>query len=182
MRRTFLIAVASCAVLAITPATALAHHGRRGHHARFHHKRFFGDQGQSGSQTAPTATATVVSFTNAVLTIKANDGNTASGTVTNDTELVCITPGQHGMWSHDRGWGGGGGGDQGGGSGWGGDDNGGDDNGANQSCSTSALTPGAMVQSAVLGISNAGATWFKVELISQSSSSTLVTDTDNDGD
>ncbi|HUA02696.1 MAG TPA: hypothetical protein VMB27_02260 [Solirubrobacteraceae bacterium] len=168
MRRMFLIAVASCAVLAIAPATALAH-GRHHHHARFHHKRFFGDQAQSASQNAPAATATVVSFTNGVLTIKANDGNTASGTVTDNTDLVCITPGQTGMWSRNRNWGGGGGWDQGG------NDQGDDDNGPNQACSTSALVPGAMVQSAVLGISNAGATWFKVELIAQPSSSTSTT-------
>jgi len=173
MRKMFVIAVASCAMLAITPATALAHHhGRRGHHARFHHKRF----GRAGSQTPAAPAATVVSFTNGVLTIKANDGNTASGMVTNDTELICITPGQSGMWSHDRNRGGGGwdeGGDNG---------QGDDDSGANQTCTTSALVAGAIVQKAVLTISSAGATWDKVELITQSSSSTSVTDTDNDGD
>ena len=51
-----------------------------------------------------------MSFTNGVLTIKAGDGNMASGKVTNATELRCEQQEPAGMQSHDRGRGDNGGG------------------------------------------------------------------------
>ena len=186
MRKLLLIVVASGALLALSPATALAqHHGRRHHHVRVHHKTFGSD---TTATTPAQPTATVVSFVNGVLTITANDGNTASGMVTADTEIECQAPDTSGMQSHDQGGGdnGGGnwqgGGDSGGGNWQGGQDQGQGDGQGNQTCTTADLIPGAMVQEAQLSISDAGAVWDKVELITQSSSSTLVPDTDNDGD
>ena len=85
-----MIVVASAAVIALVPATALAqhndrrHHHDRGHGARVHHRTFGHDQGQPGNNQPA---GTVVSFTNGVLTIKAGDGNMASGTVTNAKPL-----------------------------------------------------------------------------------------------
>jgi len=175
MRKLLLIVVASGALLALSPATALAqHHGRRHHHVRVHHKTFGSD---TTATTPAQPTATVVSFVNGVLTIKANDGNTASGMVTADTEIECQAPDTSGMQSHDQG-----GGDNGGGNWQGGQDQGQGDGQGNQTCTTADLIPGAMVQEAQLSISDAGAEWDKVELITQPSSSTLVPDTDNDGD
>lgn len=144
MRRMFLIAVASCTLLAVAPATALArHHSRRGHHARVHHKKFGTDPASpntpSGTMTpvntAPSTTMSVVSFAGGVLTISDSTGQNIMGTVTADTRLICIAPQQPpntsptntaptGTWQgHDHGgWGG----DNGG---WGGDNGGGDQGG-----------------------------------------------------
>jgi hypothetical protein len=182
MRKLLVVVVASGALLALAPATALAqHHGRRHHHhARVHHKTF-GSDPASGTSTPAQPTATVVSFTNGVLTIKANDGNTASGMVTADTEIECQGADMSELRSHDHGGGDNGGGDNGQGDDQG-DDQGPGDDGANQMCTTANLVQGAMVQEARLSISSAGAVWDKVELIAQSSSPTSVTDTDNDGD
>ena len=182
MRKTLLFVAASAAAFALMPATALAkhsdrHHHRRGHHVLVHHRNFGGDQGQGGNADQAQPAATVVSFTNGVLTIRANDGNTASGKVTDGTELECVAPEPAEMQSHDHG-----GDNRGGDNGQGDDDRGQGDDEAAQMCTTADLVPGAMVQNARLSITNAGATWDKVELIAQSSSSTSVTDTDSDGD
>jgi hypothetical protein len=181
MKKVLLIVVASAALIAVVPATALAKHNdrrhhHRQHHARVHHRTFGHDQGNVGnSQPA----GTVVSFTNGVLTIMANDGNTASGKVTTATEIKCEAQEPAEMQSHDRGRGGDGGGDnnRGGDNDQGddqGDDQGGNDNDldeANEMCTTADLTPGAVVQKAELRISGAGAVWDEVELVSQSSQS-----------
>ena len=91
MRKASLVTAAGCASIALLPATALAKHGDRRHHHRAHrarvHHRTFGDDQRNGIEGQPAAT--VVSFTNGVLTIMANDGKTASGRVTNATELHC---------------------------------------------------------------------------------------------
>jgi hypothetical protein len=177
MKKVLLIVVASAALIALVPATALAkhnerrHHHRGHHHARVHHRTFGHDQGDPGNNNQPAGK--IVSFTNGVLTIMANDGNTASGKVTNATEIKCEEQEPGEMQGHDRGRGGdnGGGGDNDRGDDRG-DDNGDNDNDeANEMCTTADLTPGAMVQKAELRISNAGAVWEEVELVSQSSQS-----------
>jgi hypothetical protein len=166
MRKIMLTVVATCAVVAFIPASALAHgHGRRHHHARIHHRQFGHAWGQAGNTTPtnPTATpdaGTVQSFTNNVLTIALANGQTVSGTVTPDTEIECqaadmsATPGWQ---SHDHG----------GGDGPGDDDNGqGDDDNENaQNCDTSALTAGTVVHEARMTVSGAGANWDKIELV-----------------
>jgi hypothetical protein len=50
MRKALLVTAASCALIALVPATALAKHGdrrhhHRAHHARVHHRTFGHDQG-----------------------------------------------------------------------------------------------------------------------------------------
>jgi len=177
MKKVLLIVVASAALIALVPATALAkhndrrHHHRGRHHARVHHRSFGHDEGNPvDNQPA----GTVVSFTNGVLTIMANDGNTASGEVTSATEIKCEQPEPAEMEHHDRGHGDNGGGDDNGRGDDQGDDNGNDDNDndeANEMCTTADLTPGATVQKAELRISSAGAVWDEVELVSQSSPS-----------
>jgi hypothetical protein len=113
MKKVLMIVVASAASIALVPATALAqhndrrHHHDRGRHARVHHRTFGHDQGNQGNNQPA---GTVVSFTNGVLTIKASDGNMASGKVTNATELRCEQQEPAGMQSHDRGRGDNGGG------------------------------------------------------------------------
>ena len=67
MRKMLTVLIASGALLAVVPATALAKHNDRRHH-HHHHARIHN-----------TPAGTVVSFTNGVLTIRANDGNTSSG-------------------------------------------------------------------------------------------------------
>ena len=169
MRKVLLIAVASCALIALVPATALAKHGDRRHHhharhAPVRHRTFGHDQG-NGGQGQPAGT--VVSFTNGVLTIMANGGNNASGRVTSATELRCERAEPAEFEHHDRGRGGdgGGGNDRG-------DDQGDNDNGeANEMCTRADLVPGAVVHAANLAISPEGATWDEVELIAQSSGS-----------
>jgi len=176
MKKTFLIVVASAALIALVPATALAKHNERshhhrGHHARVHHRTFGHDVGQPGNQGQPAGT--VVSFTNGVLTIMAGDGNTASGKVTTATEIECAAQEPAEMEHHDRGHGGNGRDDNGRGDDQG-DDNGNDSDNdeANRMCTSADLTPGAVVQEAELRISTAaGAVWDKVELVTQSSSS-----------
>jgi hypothetical protein len=168
MRKMLLIVVASGALIALVPATALAKHNdrRHHHHARVHHKSFGGDPGQQGNGNQGQPAATVVSFTNGVLTIRANDGNMASGTVTSATELRCEAQEPAEMQNHDRGRGDNGGDNERG------DDNGDNDNDeANQMCTTADLTPGAIVQKAELRISGAGAVWDEVELVTQSAGS-----------
>ena len=170
MRKMLTVLIASGALLAVVPATALAKHNDRRHH-HHHHARIHN-----------TPAGTVVSFTNGVLTIRANDGNTSSGEVTNTTELSCEAQEPAEMQNHERGRGDNGGGGDGRGEGDNdrgdndrGDDNGNNDNDndndANQMCTTGDLTPGAIVQHAKLRISSAGAVWDEVELVTQSAGS-----------
>jgi hypothetical protein len=190
MRKLLLTVVASCALFAFAPASALAHHGRHhhAHHARVHHRTFGHDWGQSGSTTQSTSSdqnaGTVQSFTNGVLTILLNDGKTTvSGQVTPDTEIECRAPEMSGMQSHDSGDDNGGGDDQGDNNDQGDDqgqaDNDNDDNEANQSCDSSSLTPGTVVHEASLKVSSAGATWDRVELVTASAANN---NNDNDND
>jgi hypothetical protein len=176
MRRIMLSAVASVAVVALVPASALAshhhkRHHRRAHHARVHHARVrrFGDVSSSSttppSTTTPTAVGTVDSFTNGVLTIKLNDGSTVSGAVTNDTELECEAAQPMGTVHEDGDSGEHGGGDNHNGSG-GEDNGGGEDQGEqNQNCTSANLMTGATVGAAELRLSSAASTWEKVDLI-----------------
>lgn len=172
MRKIVLTVVATCAVVAFIPASALAHgHGRRHHHARIHHRQFGRAWGQAGNTTPANPTAaqdagTVQSFTNGVLTIALANGQTVSGMVTPDTEIECRAPetaATAGWQSHDHG----------GDNGQGDDDQGqGDDDNENaQNCDTSALTAGAVVHEARLSVSGAGANWDKVELVTTSTAS-----------
>jgi hypothetical protein len=177
MRRIVLTVVACCAVIAIVPASALAHgdHHKRQHH-RGHHGRVRDESWGGGTQSQGTGQSqdagTVQSFTGGVLTIALTGGQTVSGQVTNDTEIECQAAEESsGSWqSHDHG------GDNGGGSSGDDDQGQGDDDNGNASCDSSALTPGAMVHEASLRISSAGAVWDKVELATQSSQSSTGSD------
>jgi hypothetical protein len=196
MRR-LMFAIASVAVFAFVPASALAqHHGR--HHKRHHrhhaHIRRFGDVTSPGSpsspSTAPTQAGQVTDFaSDGTLTITLTDGTVLKGAVTSDTEIECVAPEtsstSSSMRRADDGPGGNGGGDQGG-SGDGGDhgDNSGpgdDDNGNQSSCGTAALTMGAPVAGAELKITSSGNVWDKVELISSSTSSSSSSGDDDGG-
>ena len=60
MKKSFVIVVASAALIALLPASALAKHDERrhhhrGHHARVHHHTFGHDMGQPGNQGSPPA-------------------------------------------------------------------------------------------------------------------------------
>ncbi len=175
MRKTLLSVVACCAVIAILPASALAHGHHHKRHHRAHHARvrdWGSDQGTGQNQAADAGT--VQSFTGGVLTIALTNGQTVSGQVTPDTEIKCEAPDtSNGMVSHDR-HGDNNGNDQG--------DNNGNDQGDddNAMCSSSDLTTGTVVHEAELRLSGAGAVWDRVELVTTSTTST--TDNDNDGD
>jgi hypothetical protein len=187
MRKIVLTVVACCALIAIVPASALAHghHHKRHHHARIHHRTFGHDWSQSGNTSTSTSSdqnaGTVTSFTGGVLTITLNNGQTVSGDVTGDTEIECqAAEMSSSLRSHDRGDDNG---DQGDDNGDRGDDNGndqGDDDAENANCSSADLTPGTVVHEARLAITGAGAVWDKVELVTASTTSS--TDNDNDGD
>jgi hypothetical protein len=171
MRKIMLTVVATCAVAALIPATALAHGSHhRHHHARIHHRTFGHDWSTSanpGSTSAEQNAGTVQSFMNGVLTIALNGGSTTvSGQVTPGTEIECGAPEPASMSSHDRGDDNGGGDDQG-------DDQGEDqnENEAAQNCDSSALTPGTVVHEARLRLSGNGASWDKVELVTSATSS-----------
>jgi hypothetical protein len=189
MRKLLVTVVASCALVAVMPASALAHghHHHARHHGRIHHKTFGSDFNQSSSSSSGTTSSgdtagTVQSFSNGVLTILLNDQKTTvTGQVNNGTEIECGAPdmsGSSGWQGHDHG------GDNSGGDNSGGDNNGGgsqgdddqgqgDDDNPNvnaQSCDTSALTPGTVVREASLSVSSGGATWDKVELVTSSTS------------
>lgn len=183
MRKIMLTVVTTCAVVALIPASALAHgHGRHHHrvnHARLHHRTFGHDWNQSGNPTSTSPGAdqnagTVQSFTNGVLTIALNNGQTVSGMVTPDTEIECKAVEPTGMQSHDRN-----GGDN---NAQGDDDQGqGDDDNENaQNCDSSSLTATTMVHEARLRLSGAGATWDKVELVTSSASSSSSSSSDDD--
>jgi hypothetical protein len=181
MRKIMLSVVACCAVIAIVPASSLAHgkhHKRHHHHARVHHRTFGHDWSQSSSSGTSMSSdqnaGTVESFTGGVLTIALNNGQTVSGDVTGDTEIECQAAEMSGsLRSHeDGGHGDDNGNDQGD------DDQGqGDDDNGNANCSSADLTMGTVVHEANLRISSAGATWDKIELVTASAA-----DNDNDND
>jgi hypothetical protein len=191
MRRILTAALASSLLALAIPAAASAHHGSRHdaarqarHHHRRHHRAhtvvFAPKVAPSGTTTGtqpPTQTseavATIASFEGGVLKLTLPDGSTASGKVTEMTEIECGgdhqgVEGQAPGFQHDDGQG-----DFG-------DDNGGDGGPGpshhddeqmpqgETSCGTASLVPGAKVQEAELNISSAGAIWEKVELFQQS--------------
>jgi hypothetical protein len=90
MRKLLLTSVASCALVAVVPATAQARH------ASIQREQFGSGPGGGGwalgrwLHQALTPVATVTSFTNNVLTITDNSGNAATGQLTNNTRLICI--------------------------------------------------------------------------------------------
>jgi hypothetical protein len=185
MRKLLLSVTASCALVAVAPTTALAHHRghrRSHHHARVHFKTFGSDSSQPGS-TTPTSTmsgqsaGTIQSFTGGTLTILLANGQTVSGQVTPDTEIECQSSDTSSSWQgHDHG------GDN---NNAGNDDNNdqgdddqgqGDDDNANPACDMSALTPNTVVQEAELKFANGAATWDKLVLASSSSQSSSQSD------
>jgi hypothetical protein len=183
MRKIWLIVVASSAVIAFAPATALAkrHHHSHVHHTTVHRKIFGSDAattpGQpgttpgTGTQSAGPA-GTVQSFTGGVLTILLTNGSTVSGQVANNTQISCGSS-QSGHDSQDQGQGGNGGSNdtddqsQSGNPGQGDDDQG--DNGSSQTCTSSDLVQGAGVQEAVLSLTSSGPVWTSVDLVPSSS-------------
>jgi hypothetical protein len=198
MRKLLLAVVASGALIALMPATALAKHGSsRHHHARvhhrFHHKRFGTDPAPTATSTTPTpvntapsSAATIVSFTNGLLTISTINGN-VSGFVTADTQIECVSPSSPTGMEEPTGEDQSRGDDQGqGDDNQGDDDQGDDDQGEIQSCDMSNLVAGAGIQFADLAVAADGvATWDKVDVIVQPPTTTApptVADTDGDGD
>ena len=195
--RKIMLAVATCAVFAFVPASALAKgHGRHSrhhaHHARVHHKKFGTDPSRQSTTTSPSSgqtAGTVQSFTGGVLTIALSNGTSVSGQVTADTEIKCVAPETSGPMGHDEGDGGGGSfgdhhgdhhGDQGGndqGDNDPGDNDQDDQNQANPPCDMTSLVPGAVVQEAELNISGAGAVWEKVVLVTTPTSTAPSTTT-----
>ncbi|HEY2318677.1 MAG TPA: hypothetical protein VGH67_10280 [Solirubrobacteraceae bacterium] len=191
MRRILFTVMAAAALCVAAPTVALAHNG--GHHHKRHHRRvrheFFkahrhdssGTSGSSSGTSEPTA-GTVTSFADNVLTITLTNGNTVSGTVTNDSELKCENPQmQNGDNSGDNSGDDNGAGDEHGDAvfhhGDGGGDNGdqGDDNnqgGDNSNDQTCTPTPGMAVRKAELTIDGNGAFWSEVELVNSSTSTT----------
>jgi len=198
LKRNLLLAVATSSILAlVAPSLALAqgrhhHHGarhsstnkRHGHSA--HLLTFGGSLTSSG--TAPTTpssgAATVVSFTEGVLTIELmSDKSLIKGKVTDRTELECQpAPGAGQDSDDDQQQGGGEDQDQSEGSDEGssqtqasgqngpmahssdvGDDQG-EDEDQTETCTTADLKPGAVVLRAELIIGDNGAVWEKIEL------------------
>ncbi len=182
--------------LAATPALARhrSHHHHRSHlrHASVRRERFGTSDTQQANATSdpssPTA-GTVTSFTNGVLTITLGSGSTVSGMVTDRTEIECSAPeqgdnnagdgnddnGNNGndvsMRHADQGPGGGDnsngndGGSNNGDQGDQGDENG--NQGGQSACTTAALAATTVVQEAELSLSGNGATWTKIELVTQ---------------
>lgn len=150
MRRFTLTLATSVAALALLPAGALAaiharHHQRRHHHVHHvsvRHERF-------GCEMADG---------NEINNMHA-DGERGSGHGGGDNSGP-VRSGDQGSPGGDNGGRGGDDGDRGGDDGDRGDDNGND----NQNCMAADLVAGAVVRSAELRISSAGATWDKVEL------------------
>lgn len=175
MRKILFAVVASSAVLALAPTTALARsHHHRGHHrahrthARVRHEHFGSwDEGNTASNNSAQNAGMVASFSNGVLKLTLSDGSMVSGQVTGATEIKCDAgqaqemehqrhaDGDHGGWSN------------------GGDDNGdnNDDHGQDEQgapmCSTANLAPGAIVRDAELTITGSGASWKELELAGQ---------------
>jgi hypothetical protein len=185
LRRILYTLVASAMLVAVIPATALAHgrsHHRRHHqHFRVHHKQF-GQPNAPVTGTSADNAGTVMSFDGTTLTIKLNNGNMVSGAVTPDTEIECAMANNDNndndvnddvAFRKDDHGGGSGSGDNGDHGDRGdnrGDDNRGDDNdnddNAMENCSTANLTTGTVVHEAELRLDGAGATWHKIELVS----------------
>jgi hypothetical protein len=186
MRRTTITLTAGLMLLALAPASALARHHHRRHHSRARHarvERFGRDATNAPTSSSSTDNAgTVQSFSGGVLTILLADGSTASGAVTNDTELECMAS-EGSQTIHADGDGGSGeesGSDenqaQGSDDQSSGEDQGdaaaqnqdqGEDqneNEAQNNCSSADLTHGTVVREAELRISGSGNTWKKVEL------------------
>jgi hypothetical protein len=176
MRKIVLTVVATCAVVAFIPASALAHGHRHHHHARIHHRTFGHDWSQSGATTSNNPSSeqpagTVASFTNGVLTITlSSNGQPFSGQVTPDTEIECQAAEPATMQSHESGDDNGGGGDNNNDQGDDDQGQGDDENNNPQNCDTSALTPGTVVQEARVTVSGAGVTFDKIELVTTSTS------------
>ncbi len=107
MRRTVMAIASALAIVLAAPGMALAHHHGRGHHGK-HHARHRahgarvikfapveegkGAEGSTETTTTSEGVGTVVSFEGEVLKIKLNDGSEVGGKVTEDTNLVCISP------------------------------------------------------------------------------------------
>ena len=178
MRKILFAVVASSAVLALAPATALARsHHHRGHHrahrthARVRHEHFGSwGEGSTASNNSAQNAGTVASFSNGVLTLTLNDGSMVSGHVAGTTEIKCDA-GQAQEMEHQRHADG----DHGGGSN-GGDDNvdnndNNDDQGQDEQgapmCSTANLAPGMIVRDAELTITGSSASWKDLELAGQ---------------
>src|SRR5437660_918677 len=107
MRRIMFTFAATVLMAGAVPASALAHHHSK-HHSRSHHRiRFerFGHDNAPTSMSSSDNAGTVQSFQNGVLTIALNDGSTAKGMVTSDTELECTAP-QSSSTIHEDGDGG----------------------------------------------------------------------------
>ncbi|HUE25243.1 MAG TPA: hypothetical protein VMP89_00600 [Solirubrobacteraceae bacterium] len=185
MRRVLFVVLFGSALLAFGPASALARHHRSSHRSSHHRIRFerwgSNDASQSSAPTSSNQNAgTVSSFANGVLTITLNDANHSmvSGTVTPNTEVKCEAPESSSDRIHADGDGGGN--TQSGGS----DDN--EDNNAGnageeqgqQNCMTALETSGTVVREAELRLSGSGASWDKVELITQPATTTTTDDND----
>jgi hypothetical protein len=191
MRR-ILIASGMAFAFALSPVGVAAAQGARHHRRHHHHVHFitFAKAHHATTTTTPTtptttpteSVATIVSFTEGVLTIKLADGSTVAGKVTEATEVQCFSSageeqnheqgedqgadngdssGQAGgpgpSQSHGEDMSGGQSGDQG-------DDNVADEQGR-ASCTSSALVAGAVVGEAELKVTGAGSVWERVQLI-----------------
>jgi hypothetical protein len=180
MRKTLLVVVASGALLAAMPATALAKHHSRHHHSRIHHRRI-GDQ--ASPTTGGVGTVTAFDPTTGMLTITptGTGATPITGMVTSATDVDCFTAQPSGTMTSGGDQNGGQGDDSGSG-GWGGHegDQGGGQSDQNQMCT---ITTGATVLKADLSLSSTGPTWDKVVLqTAPSTTPPTVPDTDNDGD
>src|SRR5205807_6945322 len=120
MRRVLFTILASVAVFAFVPASAMArkHHRRHHqHHARTHLRvHRFGQFTAPGTPTTPQSAGTVTSFDPATgkLVITLSDGTTTeTGLVTADTEIECQTAATSPTMGDEGDGGSSGGGDQG---------------------------------------------------------------------
>ncbi len=184
MRRVITTGIASSLLALALPAAASAHHHRHHHHAHRARTVVFAPAGTSGSTTttptAPTtpssegeAAGTIASYENGVLKITLSDGSTATGKVTEETQIQCGCPDHEGAQGDENGdghdWGGEGNGSFGPGDhqGFQGDDEQGDQPQQESSCGVSSLTAGRKVKEAELKIGPSGAVWERIELFSE---------------
>jgi hypothetical protein len=179
MRKILLSVVACCAVIALVPASALAHGHHKRHH-RAHHARVrdFGSttssSSSSGGSSQDQPAGTIQSISGNAVTIALTGGGTVTGNVTGDTEIECQAADMSGSSSWQGLDHGGDNNSTGSGDNNQGDDDqgqGDDDNNNAQSCGMPSLTQGAVVQEAELMVSSAGSTWKKIDLAPTSSSS-----------
>jgi hypothetical protein len=170
MRRIMFTILACTALSVAAPAVASAHDGQGNHHHKRHHVRhekFVGHRHDRDFGNDMVA-GTVTSFTDNVLTITLNNGNTVSGLVTDNTEVKCENPedndnnGDNDVEHGDRIADHGPGGDNG--------DRGDDNDNANDNMCT--IAPGMGVRDASLRINGAGSLWDEVELVSSTTSTT----------